>query len=154
MNQYSNTIEGTFMNIPVRHTRSGFSLMEIMIVITIIGLFVAVGTPALFRYLERAKKTNAKQEMNVFKQGIDQYNIDTHTYPQTLKDLIKSPTDDKVSKRWGGPYYSKKAIPKDPWGKAYVYQLNPENAEHPYELFSYGGTKKSEKNRISVWDEE
>lgn len=145
------------MSIHASNARSGFSLMEIMIVITLIGLFLAVGGPALFRYLERGKVTNAKQAIHGFKQAIDQYNMDTNAYPQNLSDLIKAPAEEKIARNWKGPYYNKKTVPKDPWGKKYEYVVNTDNAEHPYELFSYGGLKgkaQPKKDRISVWDEE
>ncbi len=142
------------MNSQSVHSRSGFSLMEIMIVVMIIGLFVAVGGSAIFRQLDKAKKTNAKVAIRGINDALTNYNEELYQYPQTLNDLIK----DSGVKNWAGPYLQKsKSLPKDPWGKPYQYQLNEGNAEHPYELYSFGGPKgKSEpkKNNISVWDEE
>lgn len=141
------------MNSQSVHSRSGFSLMEIMIVVMIIGLFVAVGGSAIFKQLEKAKKTNARTELRSLDDAIVQYQQDTFQYPQSLNDLIRDPG----VKNWEGPYLKKsKALPKDPWGKQYHYELTEGNAEHPYELYSFGGIKgKSEgpKNKISV-DEE
>lgn len=145
------------MNTQSAQARSGFSLMEIMIVVMIIGLFVAIGGGAIYRQFNKAKKTNAKTVLNNFKNAIQGYYDETYHYPQTLKDLIKPPSDEKVAKKWEGPYLDKKVIPKDPWGKNYEYRLNEDNAEQPYELFSYGGPKgknEPKKNKISVWDDE
>lgn len=151
-------MKGIFsMNTQATHTRSGFSLMEIMIVVMIIGLFVAVGGGAIYRQFEKAKKTNAKAVLNGFKNAIQSYYDDTYNYPQTLKDLIKAPSDEKAAKKWDGPYFDKKSVPKDPWGKNYEYHLTEGNAEHPYELFTWGNTKGKngpKKDKISVWDDE
>jgi general secretion pathway protein G len=139
------------------HTRSGFSLMEIMIVVMIVGLFIAVGGGAMYRQFNKAKKTNAKAALNGLKNAVQSYYDDTYQYPQTLNDLLKSPSDEKVAKKWDGPYLDKPKLPRDPWGKPYQYHVNEGNAEHPYELLSYGGPKgkgELKKNNISVWDEE
>jgi general secretion pathway protein G len=142
------------MNSQSVHQRSGFSLMEIMIVVMIIGLFVAVGGSAIYRQLEKAKKTNARATLRTLHDAITTYNQETYQYPQTLNDLIKDPQN---VKGWEGPYLQKsKALPKDPWGKPFQYQVTEGNAENPYELYSFGGPKgKSEpkKNNIRI-DEE
>lgn len=139
------------------HTRSGFTLIEIMIAVMIIGLFAAVGGGAVYRQFAKAKKTNAKTVLNLLKGSIQSYYDETYHYPQTLKDLIKAPSDEKVAKKWDGPYYEKKSIPKDPWGKNYEYHVNEGNSDHPYELFSWGNPKGKngpKKDKISVWDDE
>jgi len=126
--------------------------MEIMIVVAIIGLFVAIGGPAIYRKFNEAKKTNARLVINGFKDAIQHYYDHTYQYPQNLKDLTKDPG----VKKWDGPYLEKKAIPKDPWGKTYQYTVT-ETGKNPYELYSYGGPKgKSEpkKNNINVWEDE
>jgi general secretion pathway protein G len=131
--------------------------MEIMIVITIIGLILGVGGPVLMNRLNEARKGTAKQEIHTFKQAIESFEMDTHVLPQTLKELIKGPADEKLAHKWKGPYYNKKTIPKDPWGKVYQYRVTSDNSEHPYELFSYGGTKgksQDKKDKISVWHAE
>jgi general secretion pathway protein G len=139
-----------------RTVRGGFSLIEILIAIAIIAVMGVTLVPGLLNYLNKAKVTRAKTELKTIAQGIDMYHADTNQYPATLKDLVRRPADEKISKKWQeGTYLGAKEVPSDPWGTRYVYQVT-EGKEHPYELYSYGknlkGAPKSEW--LSVWDNE
>lgn len=135
------------------HAKSGFTIAEILIAIAIVGLIMAVGGPAVMRYLERGRVTTTKQSLRGFKTAIESFNADTGQNPEQLKDLIKKPAQEEVAKDWAGPYLDKKEVPKDGWKRAFMYKLTP-GQEHEYELYSYGpkGKGGSRAEQIHVWD--
>lgn len=142
--------------VPMLPIRRGFSLMEIMIAVAIMGLLAAVAGPAILGYLNKAKVSSAETTIRAFESAILEYYTDTGQYPETLDDLVSQPSDPKLAAKWQeGGYLKAKKIPKDPWGKNYVYEPTPDE-EHPYELYSYGkkGKKAKEAERISVWKDE
>jgi general secretion pathway protein G len=140
--------------------RAGFSLMEIMIALAILGFIMAMVGPALQKTLARGKAKTAKNTMMSFKNGIMQYKMDVGQLPSSLKDLIQKPRDERASKKWDGPYIEKSSgdeyeeLPEDPYNNPFVYKLTP-NAKHPYELYSRGpkGPDAPKEEWISVWDE-
>jgi len=147
------------MAITVRNARSGFSLMELMIVIMIIGLLGGVLAPALNNALKKAKKNTTIATMSSLKKGINQYKNELGQYPQNLKELIKKPKsgDERISKKWDGPYVGDEGIenvPEDAWSNKFHYKVTPAPAKHPYELVSYGpnGKGSPKEEWISVWD--
>lgn len=128
------------------HVREGFSLIEIMIVIGIVGgimagVFTLIGTAR-----SKAKRSKADGELLLLDTGINSYKMDTEKWPNVLKDLIKPPSDVKNFK---GDYFPKKDIPLDPWDNKYQYKLTPD-ADKKYELYSYGpkGKQASKAERI------
>jgi len=137
-----------------RHARAGFSLMEILIAIVILGLIMAMVGPALQNTLRKGKIGTTKSTMRGFKNAISQYQMDVGQLPQALKDLIKKPRDEKAAKKWDGPYIDKEEIPEDPFNNPFVYKLTP-GAKHPYELYSRGanGPDAPKEEWINVWDE-
>ncbi|HLC06572.1 MAG TPA: type II secretion system protein GspG [Candidatus Babeliales bacterium] len=144
------------MAIALKNTRSGFTLMELMIVIMIIGLLGGVLAPAVNNALKKAKKGTCKTMLLNLKIGISRYQGEVGQMPATLKDLIKKPSGERV-KKWDGPYYGEEgidAVPEDPWSNKFHYKITPPPAKHPYELLSYGPNGKgSPKDEwISVWD--
>jgi len=140
-------------NAQSRYARAGFSLMEIMIAITILGLIMAMVGPALQNTLRKGKVRTAKSSLKGFQSAIEEYQMEVGQLPQTLKDLIKKPREG--AKKWDGPYLKKTdEIPEDPFNNPYVYKLTP-GAKHPYELYSRGpnGADAPKEEWISVWDE-
>lgn len=135
--------------------RAGFSLMEIMIAITILGLIMAMVGPALQNTLKKAKKRTATSTMRGFKDAISSYQMDVGQLPQSLKDLIVQPRDEKAKKKWEGKYIDKEEIPEDPWGENFIYKVGASGGKHPYELYSRGpsGAEAPKEEWISVWDE-
>jgi general secretion pathway protein G len=128
-----------------RYLRSGFSLMELMVYITIVGLIVAALTFGILQIQERSYKNATDTTFNELKFGIDNFYNDTQQYPTTLKDLITRPQGEGFE-GWAGPYLTRKAVPKNGWGKPFTYQAT-ENGDHPYEL----KTKNSSGETLSVW---
>lgn len=138
----------------LRHVRVGFSLMEIMIAVMILGLVAGLVGPKVFQFLENSKKTGAVTELKTFKSSIAMYREAVGQLPGTLKDLQKKPKDERAAKRWQGPYVDKEGEIEDPWSNKYSYKIT-EGGKHPYELLSYGpnGKGSPKEEWISVWDE-
>jgi general secretion pathway protein G len=132
--------------------QTGFTLIELMIAIIIIGLLAAVAVPAFMGYLGRARVQAAKSTIRTFEEAIMMYQQDTGQLPQRLDDLVKRPAG---IEGWleGGYLHKKKKIDPDPWGNKYQYRPTPEGAEHSYELYSFGskGKKAKKEEWIDVW---
>jgi len=109
---------------------SGFTMIELLIVIVILGLLASLVAPKFFSQLSTAERGIAAAQMNSFETALDTYRLDMGTYPPKLEDLRNS---DKP--RWDGPYLPK-AIPLDPWGNPYIYSTPGDNGS-PYKIMSY-----------------
>jgi len=146
-------------NTCLQYTRAGFTLMEILIAVMIIGLLGAMIGPALFNVYKNQQINKTRQDVKGFKDGISMYKMHTNQYPTVLKDLVRRPksSDERVTKKWQGPYIGKEGdteAPEDAWGNKFSYKVTP-GGKHPYELHSWGPNEKgSPKDEwISVWDE-
>jgi general secretion pathway protein G len=120
------------------HRRRGFTLIEIMLVVIIIGVLAAMVVPRLARRTEQAKVARAKADIDAnLSIAIDLFELDNGRYPTTqelLQALAQAPPGLDT---WQGPYL-KKASPVDPWGKPYVYRSPGEHNTNDYDLFSMG----------------
>ena len=114
--------------------RRGFTLVELLVVMVIIGLLAALVGPRLFPKLGKGKQAAAKAQIELLSQALDQFRLDTGRYPTTLEGLNALMINPGIE-RWNGPYL-KKSVPDDPWGKPYVYQSFGTHGE--YDLLSYG----------------
>jgi general secretion pathway protein G len=113
----------------------GFTLLELLVVLVIIGLLAGYVGPRYFGQIGKSEAKAAKAQIVAFEQALDQYRLDTGRYPPTeagLAVLVNKPANDP---KWRGPYL-KKAIPTDPWGRPYVYKSPGEHGE--YDLLSFG----------------
>jgi general secretion pathway protein G len=113
----------------------GFTLIEILVVVIIIGLLAALVGPKLFGKVGSAKQKAAKAQIELFGTTLDVFRLDVGRYPTTeeeLKALREKPTG---VDEWQGPYLPKE-IPLDPWGRPYVYKSPGEHGD--YDLISYG----------------
>lgn len=139
----------------IRKARSGFTLIEIMIALTIIGVLGALLAPSMYKYLARSSETSTKANLRTIKLALDQFYSDMHSYPDKLRDLIKKPadTEERSAKKWKGPYLEVEKMPADGWDNPFQYK-KPGEKGHPYELYSYGSNGKgAPKNEwISVWE--
>jgi general secretion pathway protein G len=121
----------------VRSSSAGFTLLELLVVIVIIGLLAAFVAPKYFGQIGRSKTQIAKAQIESFDKALDQYRIDTGHYPAGEAGLVALFVQPANEGNWHGPYL-KKGIPMDPWGNAYVYKM-PGSEGREYELISYGG---------------
>ena len=113
----------------------GFTLLELLVVIVIIGLLAGYVAPRYFAQVGKSEIQVARAQIEAFGKALDQYRLDTRRYPtpeQGLAALVNKPADEP---NWSGPYL-KKAPPMDPWGHAYVYRSPGQKAE--YDLVSLG----------------
>lgn len=118
-----------------RHHVSGFTLLELLVVIVIIGLLASYVAPRYFGQLGKSEVNVAKAQMDAFAKALDQYRLDTGRYPTTeqgLKALVAQPVSES---RWRGPYLQS-APPPDPWGNAYLYGSPAKGGD--FELGSLG----------------
>jgi general secretion pathway protein G len=117
--------------------RAGFTLIELMVVIVILGLLAGLVGPRIFRNVDKANVKTAMSQIELLGQGLDSFRLDTGRYPTTSEGLEALQTDPGAA-GWDGPYL-KKGIPKDPWKQPYVYRSPGQHGE--YELLSYGKDK-------------
>ena len=117
-----------------RHPDWGFTLVELLVVMVIIGLIAALVGPRLFPKLGKGKQAAAKAQIELLGQALDQFRLDVGRYPATQEGLNALVTNPGIEK-WEGPYL-KKELPVDPWGRPYLYQQPGTHGE--YDLYSYG----------------
>ena len=114
----------------------GFSLIELLVVIIILGLIAGLVGPRLFGRVGQSKQATAKAQIELFGAALDQYRLDVGSYPSTsvgLDALVRNPN----VPNWAGPYLKKPEVPSDPWGKPYQYKCCP--GDHgEYDIISYG----------------
>lgn len=113
----------------------GFSLIELLIVMVIIGLLAAAVGPSLYKRISPAKQTMTRDQMQSFMVALDSYFIDTGRYPSTQQGLSVLRKNAGDIKGWDGPYLLKD-LPLDAWGNAFVYRSPGRNG--PFEIVSYG----------------
>ncbi len=127
----------------------GFTLVELMLVVIIIGVLIAMVAPRLAGRSEQAKIAAARADIQAnLASALDVYEIDNSAYPDKLEDLMVKPTG---ASRWKGPYLKRKPI--DPWGNPYVYKYPGTHGD--YDLISYGKSGvEGGGNEITSWSEE
>jgi general secretion pathway protein G len=130
----------------------GFTLVELLVVMVIIGLLAALVGPTIFPKVGKGKQAAAKAQIELLGQALDQYRLDNDRYPSSqegLNALIANPGTDK----WDGPYL-RKALPKDPWDRYFQYKSPGTHGD--YDLYSYGldgapgGTKENQD--VNSWE--
>ncbi|MGB8337657.1 MAG: type II secretion system major pseudopilin GspG [Burkholderiales bacterium] len=121
--------------IKAKSESAGFTLLELMVVMVIIGLLAAYVGPRYFSQLSKSERGTAKAQIESLGKALDAYRIDTGAYPTTelgLAALVTRPND---SAKWNGPYLQK-AVPPDPWGKPFIYRSPGTGGD--FDLLSYG----------------
>ena len=119
----------------VRKAFSGFTLLELLVVMLIIGLLAGYVAPKYFAQVGKSEIKIARAQIDAFDKALDQYRLDTGHYPTTEQGLNALVTKPANEPKWEGPYL-KKAVPPDPWGNPYVYKIPGEHGE--FDLISYG----------------
>jgi general secretion pathway protein G len=126
-----------FQKIDARRDR-GFTLVEILIVLAILGLLVGIAVPQLFKYFSRAKEDAAQIQIETIASGLDLFLIDVGRYPteeEGLKGLTEAPP---AADHWAGPYVRQARILTDPWGRPYVYRSPGRERGAAYDLYTLG----------------
>ncbi len=122
-----------------RRLEAGFTLIEIMLVVVIIGILMAVVVVKLGGRQEEARVTAAQADIRAYGQALDLYELDNGNYPTTeqgLKALETKPTTPPEPRNWKG--YLKNPVRNDPWGHPYVYKQPGEHNPTGYDLYSFG----------------
>jgi len=114
---------------------SGFTLLELLVVIVIIGLLAGYVAPRYFSQVGRSEVQVARAQIESLEKALDQYRLDMRRYPSAEEGLGALVAKPQAGDAWQGPYL-KKAVPMDPWGRAYVYRVPGEKGE--FQLLSYG----------------
>ncbi len=125
----------------------GFTLVELMVVVVIIGLLAALVAPKFFGKVEQSKTYTAQAQIELFGSALDQFRLDVGKYPTTSEGLAALRTS--TGENWQGSYL-RKEVPNDPWGHPYVY-ISP-GSHDDYDLISYGadGVQGGEKENTDV----
>ena len=111
---------------------SGFTLVELLIVMVILGLLASIVAPRMFSKVDSAREGTAKAQMQVIATALDSYRLDIGYYPDILNELLQS-----TKRQWDGPYFPQK-IPLDPWGNEYSYSASSEANSDMFVLKSFG----------------
>jgi general secretion pathway protein G len=120
--------------------RRGFTLIEILVVITVIAILASLVTPMVFRNVGDAKTSAARAQVEILGLALDAYRLDNDYHPSTaqgLEALRRIPAGEPAARNWRGPYL-KKLVPLDPYGRPYVYRSPGEVNPESYDLLSLG----------------
>lgn len=146
----------TMKSMKTLQSTRGFTLIEIMVVMVILGLLVAVVAPNIMGRSDQAKVTVAETQLTNITKALDLYRLDNSHYPSTqqgLEALVSRPSGTPEPKNWNPDGYMK-SIPEDPWGNDFQY-VSP-GMEGPYDLYSYGSDGQEggdgDAADISAWN--
>lgn len=123
-----------------RHAQRGFTLIEIMVVVVILGVLGALVLPNVLSRPDHAKLTAARSDLQSIATALEIYRLDNGRYPTTaqgLEALVKQPTRSPIPRFWSAQGYLK-SMPTDPWGSAYQYEVPGTRSSQDYDLFSFG----------------
>jgi general secretion pathway protein G len=118
------------MNQRRRRTQAGVTLIEMLVVVTIIALFAALVAPRMLRKGDQARVTAARAQINSFMTALGSYKLDTGTFPTTEEGLAALRLAPQNINQWQGPYLPQD-IPVDPWGRPYLYKYPGEHGDEP-----------------------
>jgi len=126
--------------LPPYRLPAGFTLIEILVVITVIAILASLVTPMVFRNVGDAKTSTTRAQIEILGLALDTYRLDNDYYPSTaqgLEALRALPAGEPAARNWRGPYL-KKSVPLDPYGRAYVFRSPGDANPDGYDLLSLG----------------
>lgn len=139
--QFKNKLQTAQIGNQKSKSKSGFTLVEIMLVVAIIGILAALVIPKIAGKSEQARETAAHADIyGGIKSALDQFEVDNGHYPKSLQDLLVQPRD---ARNWHGPYFDPPQLPTDPWGNPYQYAYPGKHNSTGYDLWSMGQDGKS-----------
>jgi len=132
--------------------KEGFTFLELIVVVLILGILLGLVGPNAFRYYRQSQQNSTRTQLNSIKTALDLYKAEIGSYPKQLQDLIERPSG-PAGKKWKEKFLEKERIPNDAWGNEFVYKLSS-GGDKPYELYSYGsgGPEAPSEEYISVWE--
>ncbi len=144
------------MKIQNRLNSHGFTLMEIMLVVVIIGILAASVMPKLVKQIPFVQKKRTNSDIITLSGQLDTYYMQNNDYPSTeqgLRALIQKPTSSPIPKNWNGPYIKK--VPLDPWSREYKYKCPGDHNPDEYDLWSTGKDgQDGTEDDIDNWSED
>lgn len=129
----------------------GFTLIELMLVLVILGILAAIVVPKFAGRTDDARKTAAGTQINTFGTALDAFEVDNGYYPKGkngLQDLIVAPRD---AQSWKGPYLKSDTVPLDPWQRPYIYECPGKHNPTGYDLSSLGPDGRQSDDDITSW---
>jgi general secretion pathway protein G len=134
-----------------RSSRQGFTLVELLLVLTILGILAAIVVPKFTGRTEQARITAARTQISTFSTALEAFEVDTGAYPKTLQDLVQQPRD---AQNWKGPYLQGD-IPLDPWLHPYVYAYPGRHMANGFDLYSLGfDGREGTEDDITNWQQQ
>lgn len=130
--------------------QQGFTLIEVMVVVVILGILAAIIVPKIMSRPEQARLVKVKQDILAIQSGLDLYKLDNGFYPATdqgLEALVKKPNTPPVPINWKSDGYLQE-VPLDPWGEAYQYA----NDDEKLKIYSFGPKGRDSNNPIGNWN--
>ena len=139
----------------ISNQQKGFTLVELMLVVVIIGVLAAMVVPRLAGRTEQAKVARATSDIASVGLALDLYELDLGRYPDTLEELVSNDPPASLSpdlkEKWHGPYL-KKGLPRDPWGRPYVYSRDSQHHQD-YDLSSLGSDGQPGHDDVVNWSQ-
>jgi general secretion pathway protein G len=139
-------------------TRAGFTLLEILVVITVIAILAALVSPQVFRNVGDAKAASARAQVEILTLALDAYRLDNDHYPaseQGLEALVRRPGAEPLPRNWRGPYL-RRGVPMDPWNRPYEYTSPGVHDSTAFDLATLGRDGEpggeGEDADITSWD--
>ncbi len=128
----------------VRKREHGYTLVELLVVLAILGLLAAIATPQVIKYLNHARVSTAKTEIENLSSALDLYKFDVGSYPTTQEGLAALITAPAGVTTWNGPYIKKNSTLTDPWGHPFNYRSPGQHGE--FDIYSYGPNAEDNAN--------
>jgi len=127
----------------ISYKSQGFTLIEMLVVLVIIGMLAGLVGPKLFGRVDSSKVKTAEVQIKMFKGSLETFRLDVGRFPSQAEGLLvlnQAPTEERAKARWRGPYLDQE-VPLDPWGNTYLYSV-PGAGGQPFALYSLGGDGK------------